>query len=378
MSKNPTNHIDAIDYHRGHPEIPVWKHLETLQTQLGKSVETSSKVYLDTNYWIALRDVFLERSKNALYQNLHDVLVKLVRENSVICPISESTFYEIVRQTDKQTLAASLQLIDELSGGISLLSSDERIAVELRHFFTRYLPNVDPLPLKTQVWTKLAFTIGTRIPTRTSFDKSEELVVQKSFIDYQWPMGLLELTNITGTQAFKDYTHYPGFALLMNNDFDERKSDVRSYHQAFLSEVEFQIEMIEPTLKEVFARIFFEQTGSILTESEATDSETFRLSKNAIYNIFRLRKQRDNLPSIHVGAALRAAIWWDKTRKFKQNDFLDIEHAQAAIPYCDFFFTEKNIQRFVTSGHLRLEEKFDCNTASDPSAALDLLKVLDQ
>ena len=97
---------------------------------------------------------------------------------------------------------------------------------------------------------------------------------------------------------------------------------------------------------------------------------------NLIYHAFRLNKLTSELPSLRVSAGLHAALRWDKTRKYKRNDLHDFHHAVAAIPYCDYFFTEHSLRQLLAHNGLRFSELFPCQTISSVADSLKALSRL--
>ena len=85
---------------------------------------------------------------------------------------------------------------------------------------------------------------------------------------------------------------------------------------------------------------------------------------NLIYHAFRLNKITTELPSLHVMAKIHAAARWDKNRQFKPNDLYDFHHAIDAIPYYDYFFTERNLRHLVSQEIMGFNTISHCKTIS--------------
>lgn len=64
------------------------QHLSNIKLEIGQSIAGQTKIYLDTNYWLKIRDCRTDKDK--LLRNL---LIKLVEAKKVILPISEITFW---------------------------------------------------------------------------------------------------------------------------------------------------------------------------------------------------------------------------------------------------------------------------------------------
>jgi hypothetical protein len=113
-------------------------------------------------------------------------------------------------------------------------------------------------------------------------------------------------------------------------------------------------------------------------QKAATTEEQFQKSADAIANLICLafehnRVTSNELPTLRVGASLHAALRWDRERKYKTNDLLDFRHAEAALPYCDYFLTEHSLRHLLQDGNLNFQQHFSCKVFSDPAEALEAL-----
>ena len=59
---------------------------------------------------------------------------------------------------------------------------------------------------------------------------------------------------------------------------------------------------------------------------------------------------------------------------FRSTDFLDIHHASAALPYCDFFLTERFLGTALSRRPLAFDEHFACSVFWDEAEALAALQ----
>ena len=125
--------IITLEYHLPHPEISIERHFRTKALATADRILARKVIYLDTRFWILLRDVCLERSIAPLHQEMFDQLRFLVNDGKVICPINADTLTELLKQRDETTRLATAKLIDELSLGAALQSQEERVGTELMH-----------------------------------------------------------------------------------------------------------------------------------------------------------------------------------------------------------------------------------------------------
>ena len=105
-------------------------------------------------------------------------------------------FLELLKQSDPSTRAATADLVDQLSKGISLIPHLARFATEVRHFFYDRIGLNQP-PLEECVWTKVGYVLGEFHPTGVpaGLDEAE---TQKGFVDYMWSFPLARLISAIG------------------------------------------------------------------------------------------------------------------------------------------------------------------------------------
>jgi predicted DNA-binding ribbon-helix-helix protein len=179
-----------IRAHRATPELSLDRYVKSRVVELGQSLDSRTAIYLDTNFWITLEKVVRGRSNEEADGELLFRLRRLTAAGRVFCPISESIFMELMKQTDATSRLAMTRLIDELSHGVTLIAYDMRIGTELAHFLRRFAENRDDLhPLHHLVWSKIACVLGFG-PALLPCDAAREPAVQKAFFDLMWGMTL--------------------------------------------------------------------------------------------------------------------------------------------------------------------------------------------
>jgi len=367
--------VDTFDYHRENPDFTLDEYVRSRRIELGESLDSKEKIYLDTKYWIYFRDVILGRTDDDSLVNSYEVLSGLCDDGVAVCPISEDIFYEITKQLDRNTLSASITLIDKLSQGVSLLSQSERMQAEILHFFHRYSYEAKDLyPLNSLVWTKICYSIGTHFPYNTAFPPDDELLIQKSFFDQMWNTTLSELCELIGYDVVNNVPRMPDLSHLLNEDAGiEREKNLR-FKEVFIDEIYHLARYIEPMLDEAMEYMYTKETGNIISESEKQAAARDKGLVNMVCNIFRLGKEGNNFPTLKVGAGVHAAVIMDKRRRFSPNDHYDFRHAQAALPYCDYFFTEKNLKHLLTLNSMAYDREYDCKIISKQKDVLEALE----
>jgi hypothetical protein len=166
------------------------------------------------------------------------------------------------------------------------------------------------------------------------------------------------------------------FAEKLNIGKFSHQNEANNFEQMFMNEVIGMVDCYEEELADMMEFIYDRTAGNELLEKEFIQNrkETVRITGNIIKNIFRYKKAGKAMPTIHVFSALFAAVRWDKTQKFQDHDIHDFRHATGALPYCDYFFTEKRLSHLVTQKLLAFDKFYDCQVKSTIDDAILALK----
>jgi hypothetical protein len=105
----------SLELHRQDKETSIEDYIERLQRQLGLKLSSRQAIYLDTRYWIFLRDVVLGRPQKPAHTQLPSRLRQCVLSGAVFCPISSATFAELLSQTMPASRLITAGIVDELS-----------------------------------------------------------------------------------------------------------------------------------------------------------------------------------------------------------------------------------------------------------------------
>jgi len=369
--------IDTFDKHRSQPEKTLETYTREVRIVLGREIAGCKKIYLDTKYWLLLRDAAIGRQGDDYVTELLAVLRSGVLKGKSICPISQDIFAEVLNQSDEETLSETISLIDMLSRGISILSEQERIGFETLYFIQRTIGGEDSVHSPDAlVWTKLAYVLGTVHPTSTLFSPQEELVIQKAFFDQMWTISLSQMMDIMGKEAISKMPRLNDLSSVLNEIKIRYAHENNSFKQIFLSELAGALDLCVPIFEDIMIYLFEKEQGYEPTVSEVDSSKAGKHIANAVYNLFRKNRLQSYFPTLVIGAGLHAAVRWDLKRKFKKNDLHDFRHAQTALPYFDFFFTEHNLRDLVTQRHVAFDKKYACEVLSYPNEALKRAKEI--
>lgn len=366
-------YLNTIDEHKRTPEISLNAHVRNKQLELSAYVLRHKTIYLDTNYWLTLRKVELGELTDYLSRKYHELINALSDNGVCIFPISESTFLEVLKQSDQRTLDCTVSIIDKLSRGISLISYNERVMLETLHFIEDKIGCSTYSPHQI-VWTKLAYNMGYTSPVNKNLGSDLDNLLQKAFFDRMWQVPLSEIVRMLKANGTPFDVSLPDSSKNLNEGKFSHMHENKSFQQMFLSELAGMLDVYKPIIQEAMLHLFEKNTGACPSKSDIDASKNNSLATNMIYNLFKMKKITTELPSYRVTSELYAAVRWDKEQKFESNDTHDFRHASAALPYCDYFFCEKGLSHLVTQKMLSHDKLYGCNVQPNVKSAVGVLE----
>lgn len=369
--------VDTFEFHKNNPEQAPHDYYRSIRLKLSEQVLDKKIIYLDTKFWVLMRKGLLDPIDYPLENELLTLAIELSSQGECIFPISEDVFLEVMKQTDERTLKATAELIDKLSQGISSISSEERIKLELLHYWYS-ITGKHVYRTEQLVWTKLPYLMGVQQFEIPKVSADNNRVLQKSFMDQMWSISLFQMISIIVDSGGMISDLHLKIADKLNDGKFKHTDEAKSFNQMFLNEVGGIIDAYRDDLADMMSYMYSQETGVTETEDELKQhrNETKRLMGNAIYNIFRLNKVTVEMASINILSSLNAAVRWDKQQKFQDNDFYDFRHATTALPYCDYFFTEKRLMHLLTQKSLSFDKLYECEIQSNVNKVITTLKGL--
>jgi hypothetical protein len=358
-------------------DLPLQEHVRMRQIELAQSLEPKKAIYLDIKFWIIMRDVVVGRRTHHADRELLSLLRKGLAEGTLFCPISDSTFAELLKQSDVKSREVTAHLIDELSLGVTLIPFDMRAGTELAHLLHSVRTPKEVHPLKLLVWSKLSYVMGFLHPHGTPFDRSAEMLMQKSFFEYMWSISLREMIHQIGDKALPNPELFGALAQRLNKLNAEHASELRSFKNTYDFEVHGILDVFEDVTVNIVAEMIRADFGDRPPLSPDARKEEGRQLHNLLFAAFERDATKDALRTLHILASLHAAVRWNKQQQLKGNDFLDFQHATAALGYCDAFFTERSLRAMITASHVALDRRYGCHVvASSEEAGLYLRSLL--
>lgn len=345
---------------------------------LGEEVSRRKRIYLDTRYWIHLRDAAMERSRDPMHGDLLARLRQAVAGGVAICPISDVMFAELLKQSDDTTRFATARVCDELSGGVALCLEEQRIGTELAHFLYDTGARREVHPLSHLVWTKACFVWGEQYPRGTHFPADTECALQKAFIDGQWGLSLEQMVRALGPTEFMHAADFDGMARRLNEGNRAHSNEMRSFPKVVADEIAGILDLYQERLGDILGHMYEREHGEPpkLTQRQRQDSAA--QMRTVFINLFRLRPQlmAQRAPTIYVGAKCHAAVRWNRSKNLTANDLMDFHHAAGALGYCDAFFTDNPLRVLLTQRHIGLPDELGRFVTADDGQALQFIEEL--
>lgn len=367
----------SIDAHRAHPEVDLRRHSRNRQIELARSLQARRAIYLDLKFWIGLRDAEATNHAPHPYRDLLAALRQTVAEGHAFCPISDSCFLEVFKQSDPATRRKTAALIDELSLGVTIIPFELRVGTEIAHLLHAARTPERAHPLDQLVWTKLSYTLDYFSPPVGMFDKHIGRAIEKAFFDHMWTIPLVEIEQCIGdAMSTKDPGHHERLARTLNQGVAEHASDIKSFKQAYEHELIGVMDLYAGRAVDILCDIAPPAMGP----RPAEDTDEYRNIERHCLGLLVAAMGTDRgkatLRTLHIEASIHAAVRWNKGQKFKANDFFDHQHAAAAVGYCDAFFTERSLANVLSRSDLALDKLYNCTVVSTPEAALLHIQAL--
>lgn len=347
-------------------QISYNEHITRHILQLSNELKDKILVYLDLNFWILLRDCYNGKSKSDKGLVFFNKLKSLVESGRLLCPINHSIFIELLKQNDLESRINTARIIDIFSNATSMIFEINRENYELQYYVRKKLLNDEYIsPVFSKVWTKMPYVMGQYIPENDSIDKSTLEQIQIEFFNYLWDLKLesmIEVINIGGNippSSFEKTADNINYGKSLFNNLH------KSINSLFKTELKGGLSVYQEQFEKFL--IWFNSTypklNSKLKKEIGIDSAE-KLSEKIESDI--LKNQIDlYLPNIYINTCLYTAVRWDSKRNFKPNDFFDFQHSRAALPYYNYFFTERPLKHLLETKPYELDKKYNCIVESD-------------
>lgn len=365
----------TLSVHLGQPHVPLDIHALASQHEAGERILDRKRIYLDLRYWIYCRDAASGEPAKPAHETIWQLLESLAHREEICCPVCAPVFQETLRQPHERRMRTA-RVIDQLSAGIALQVSEVRALKEISHFTWVHLLGCGTLqPIEHYVWVPLGHLAGELVLTGTVFERREELAIQKKMYDVIGGSRMQEIMAVLRDLPPSEFPDDRNFqrrqttlAALHRNEFD-------SYKEAFAVEVRGVADLWLGEILD-FANDLFEKGNFISIFARPTDANELAINLMAILNSGLITERLGTqLPSLHIPAGIHAAIR-HKRQHYTKGDLHDFEHATAALPYCDAFFTDRRLAALLTHPPLDYDQSYNCAVLCDDDDIVEYLRAM--
>ena len=363
-----------LKWHRRHgTDTSVEEYILKYKAQVALGIANTKVVYLDTNYWVRLRDAELGKG-SAAGVALLSRLRSLVAARKIVCVSHLTSMLEIAKQLE-DSARTTTALVDELTERVALAPTAELDALEIGNYVGARAGATQPSPpLQWTCLGQIAKSELSGVNVLPANLGNERHAVLKSAADALWNQGLSEVF-----EAFHWETKHHLQADLDAKTLirvEERKStrpqdgNLKKTREAeFEALMKQHVALFEAEFRKLMGPIGGAALGAklplaaqALAQHAAADYQTGALGIH--------------LPGFVIRTELYSMYECDPAHKLSSNDWQDWQHASAALPYCQLFLTEKRLAHQVTT-MLHLDTKYQCRVVGpDMEAAYAALDDL--
>ena len=356
---------------------PIDNEIRAKKLQLGQYLKNIKKLYLDLNYWVRMRECYSDSHTQSDYFKLYNLISTLVKQEKIICPISQRIFIELHRQEDRQSLILTAKTIDKLSCGVTILSEPEREQSELWYYVhKRILGNDYITAVDAFIWAKIPYVFGIMIPFNEKVSPEIQNEIQFRFLEYSWEITLEEMIQKSeGRPIPRELLSSVKSAMAMNIGKNLVKDKIKSIKQVFHDELIGVLDIYKDLVVDFYKHLR-KTENSILNDIVYKGYKEPDNIIKLVYEDIKGDRLGNFLPSLYCQVCFHSLIRWDKRRDYKPNDLDDFHHATTALPYYDYFLTEKPLAQLVESGPYRLGKKYNTSTFYNPIEAFNHLSQL--
>lgn len=368
---------ELIGFHRTERlDIDAVQYLELYQKLLARGLSQVLKLYLDTKFWCLLRDA--DRNTNDEGIKLLELIRQLVRNKRLICIVQAASFLEIAKQSTGSLMVVS-SLIDEFTESISIAPQEELQKLEAINY-VRFKLNAQPIS-QHYVWTKIGLVLISDVVGHInkllpkSLDKVQANILLKSVTDALWQARMEDIL-----EAFNWDTAEKLSAVIDQStieSIEDRKKCRVEENRSLLAIRKHEFETFIPsTYRQFFGQTVFQVARETREQIVVVDklAEVEELISKAVKEGVN-GELSQYMPNTVIQTNLYCLYEHDKKKKLSSNDWFDMCHASVALPYCDFFFTEKHL-RHQLCNVLKFDKEYRCEVVSNIDTAINVLEQL--
>ncbi len=347
---------------------------EEKQKQIARKIINYKKIYLDLNYWIRIRDAHVKRTKDPKITDLYNILLSLVSNKVAICPVSPIVFDEVMKQSGNPEFHETIKIIELLSDNIVTITEEEVVYLQFKSIFKSSLNQGQIEKFDNLIWTKAIDAFGHLIPPTHLVAKNDldDINLYKRYLDVSWNKSLSELfdlSSIGDTKPKFDYKRKDMISNLNTNNANH-SNEFNSFEELMVTEREGTLDAHKFTAWRAFEEAIYE------LDKDYSEKRKIRFFKKLMEKSI---ENGDQVPAIiEIPAGVHSVIRNDKWEYKDFNDIFDYHHSYVAVPFFDYFFTERKLSNLLNHRKLKFSKKYNCLIEHNISNVLQILKSINQ
>ena len=363
---------ELFERHRGQSQVSLIQHRRAKIAEMERALAGRKRIYLDTKYRVYLRDPDQSPDPEAI-RELKALLYAGVASGKIFCPLSFSTYDELMVIMPLERRLATARIMDDLSLGHSFCGPEDLYGLEITRFFIENSQTMRRFTYAVQpIWTRIGTLFGEGYPPRGIVPADYELALDKALLDRMWILGIREMAEKMPKHRVREHV-----ADQINEERRRYPRAGRSFKQLYADELhgllDFNKHIIDSSLRDVASLVLDPKD---VPESAFSAELPEHVPVNLIRHAITMGKGQPGIPIQRTEAALYASLRLDAGRPFRPNDANDIRHTAAALAYCDLYLTERSFQEMTTRKDIRSVAPVQCQVAWIPDEALSLLRAI--
>ena len=336
---------------------------------LVNGLSQSRIIYLDTNYWVWLRDA--ERGTGtAEAVRLLKTLRGLVRSREFICVGQFYSFVELAKQ-EETSLRVTARLVDELTEGVAIAAPDDLMAHDCAEFMDAKLG----LQIRSGLcpWTKVGqiHKHDMSTPMLSQATETSKNVVLKAAVDTLWNASLQDVMESFAWDTKTRLNADIDSAVFVQIEKRKRAQLARGLSREQVRVNEFYgvvHDRVRPVVEAQLVKWHAQHGFSAGFEAAVRDVKTVVDAAVAEFNAHTLGRF---LPTVALQTELYTLYETaqNRSKPLTSNDNADWNHAANALAHCNMFLTERHLAHQLRQ-ELKADEQYGCVVVGSIAEAL--------
>lgn len=321
--------------------------MELNSTAVTARINNRKSIFLDTNIWIDLRD---ERGSEA--RNIKDLLIRLVNEEKIFCPLSFAVISELFKQ-EYESAITTADLMDNLSLNICFVRNIEIYHNEIDDFVTSFIEKKNPGLARENLYvpviaylssdTGLSFPEGFPASEEEKTDFAEELTEKLLSLKVTDLVNLLKAFLPMKTDQFNSILEY---SETWKERWDFTKGDIKLIRR--IEEEHALQHILIPRMKKRAARLSLGLHEEFADYVRSLPKDNYEGASGTII---------DSMPAFRNYINIMTVTGLVTSKKGNMHDFFDIEMMIIPLAYCDVFVSRDKWINYILTTHRTSLEK---------------------